>query len=104
MNVNFRTSMDLFEDAAKLRTARKMWHDLLRQRYDVTDERALALRIHIVTAGSYMTYQEPINNIVRRNSTLRSTFTRLRASWPRVKPTRMLTSLSEMATGTTVTA
>lgn len=63
--VNFRTSMDLFEDAAKLRTARKMWHDLLTRRYGVTDPRALALRIHVVTAGSYMTYQEPINNIVR---------------------------------------
>ena len=63
--VNFRTSMDLFEDAAKLRTARKMWHDLLTRRYGVTDPKALALRIHVVTAGSYMTYQEPINNIVR---------------------------------------
>ena len=62
---NFRTSMDLFEDAAKLRTARKMWHDLLTRRYGVTDEKALMLRIHIVTAGSYMTYQEPFNNIVR---------------------------------------
>jgi methylmalonyl-CoA mutase N-terminal domain/subunit len=57
--------MDFFEDIAKLRVARKMWHDLLRQRYGITDERALRLRIHIVTAGSAMTYQEPINNIVR---------------------------------------
>lgn len=63
--VNFRTSMDLFEDAAKLRTARKMWHDLLTSRYGVTDERSLRLRIHVVTAGSNMAYQEPINNIVR---------------------------------------
>lgn len=63
--VNFRTSMDLFEDAAKLRTARKMWHDLLTNRYGVTDERALRLRIHVVTAGSNMAYQEPLNNIVR---------------------------------------
>jgi methylmalonyl-CoA mutase N-terminal domain/subunit len=63
--VNFRTSMDLFEDAAKLRTARKMWHDLLTSRYGVTDERSLRLRIHVVTAGSSMTYQEPLNNIVR---------------------------------------
>lgn len=63
--VNFRTSMDLFEDAAKLRVARKMWHDLLSNRYGVTNPRALRLRIHVVTAGSYMTYQEPMNNIVR---------------------------------------
>jgi methylmalonyl-CoA mutase, N-terminal domain len=63
--MNFRTSMDLFEDAAKLRAARKIWSDLLLRRYGVTDERARRLRIHIVTAGSYMTYQEPLNNIVR---------------------------------------
>jgi methylmalonyl-CoA mutase N-terminal domain/subunit len=63
--VNFRTSMDLFEDIAKLRVARKIWHDLLSSRYGVTDPRALRLRIHVVTAGSAMTYQEPLNNIVR---------------------------------------
>ena len=63
--VSFRVGMDFFEDICKLRVARKMWHDLLRDRYGITDERALRLRIHIVTAGSAMTYQEPINNIVR---------------------------------------
>jgi len=63
--VNFRTTMDFFEDIAKLRAARKLWHDLLRDRYGITDERALRLRIHIVTAGSMMTYAQPFNNIVR---------------------------------------
>jgi methylmalonyl-CoA mutase N-terminal domain/subunit len=63
--VNFRVGMDLFEEIAKLRVARKMWHDLLVRRYGITDERALRLRIHIVTAGTAMTYQEPFNNIVR---------------------------------------
>jgi methylmalonyl-CoA mutase N-terminal domain/subunit len=63
--VSFRVAMDFFEDICKLRVARKMWHDLLTRRYGITDERALRLRVHIVTAGSAMTYQEPINNIVR---------------------------------------
>ncbi|HQZ34634.1 MAG TPA: acyl-CoA mutase large subunit family protein [Ilumatobacteraceae bacterium] len=63
--VSFRMAMDFFEDICKIRAARKMWHDLLSDRYGITDERALRLRIHIVTAGSAMTYQEPINNIVR---------------------------------------
>jgi methylmalonyl-CoA mutase, N-terminal domain len=63
--VNFRVAMDFFEDAAKLRAARKMWDRLLVERYGITDERARRLRIHIVTAGSAMTYQEPINNVVR---------------------------------------
>jgi methylmalonyl-CoA mutase N-terminal domain/subunit len=63
--VSFRVGMDFFEDICKLRVARKLWHDILRDRYGITDERALRLRIHIVTAGSAMTYQEPINNVAR---------------------------------------
>lgn len=63
--VNFRTSMDLFEDIAKLRASRKMWSDLLRRRYGLKDPRAARLRIHALTAGSMMTYQQPLNNIVR---------------------------------------
>jgi len=63
--MNFRVGMEFMEDIAKLRVARKMWHDLLTSRYGITDSRALKLRIHVVTAGSSMTYQEPMNNIVR---------------------------------------
>jgi methylmalonyl-CoA mutase N-terminal domain/subunit len=63
--VNFRTTMDIFEDAAKLRAARKMWDRLLREHYGVTDERARRLRIHVVTSGAHMTYPQPFNNIVR---------------------------------------
>lgn len=63
--VNFRVSMDIFEDIAKLRAARTMWSQLLEQRYGITDERAARLRIHSLTAGSQMTYQQPLNNIAR---------------------------------------
>ena len=63
--VNFRVSMEIFEDAAKLRAARKMWSDMLADRYGITNEKARQMRIHVVTAGSAMTYQEPFNNIVR---------------------------------------
>jgi methylmalonyl-CoA mutase N-terminal domain/subunit len=63
--VNFRTSMDLFEDVAKLRAARWLWADILAERYGITDERLSQLRIHSLTAGTAMTYQQPLNNIVR---------------------------------------
>jgi len=63
--VSFRVAMDFFEEIAKLRVARKLWSDLLRERYGITDERAARLRIHVVTAGSAMTYQQPLNNLVR---------------------------------------
>lgn len=48
-----------------MRAARLMWSDLLRRRYDITDPKTANLRIHCVTAGSRMTYQQPLNNIVR---------------------------------------
>ena len=63
--VSFRMSMDLFEEASKLRAARLMWSDLLHQRYDISNPKVANLRIHCVTAGSRMTYQQPFNNIVR---------------------------------------
>lgn len=63
--VSFRMSMDVFEEASKLRAARLMWTQLLNERYDVHDPKVSNLRIHCVTAGSRMTYQQPINNIVR---------------------------------------
>ncbi|MCC6707603.1 MAG: acyl-CoA mutase large subunit family protein [Gammaproteobacteria bacterium] len=63
--VSFRVAMDFFEEIAKLRVARKLWSCLLRERYGITDERAARLRIHVVTAGSAMTYQQPLNNLVR---------------------------------------
>ncbi|MAA87026.1 MAG: methylmalonyl-CoA mutase [Haliea sp.] len=63
--VNFRASMDLFEEASKMRAARLMWQQLLEQRYGITNPKVANLRIHCVTAGSRMTYQQPLNNIVR---------------------------------------
>src|ERR1700733_5595126 len=63
--VNFRVATDISEDIAKLRAARTMWSQLLEQRYGITDERAARLRIHSLTAGSQMTYQQPLNNIAR---------------------------------------
>lgn len=63
--VSFRMSMDIFEEASKLRAARLMWTQLLRERYGVDDPKVSNLRIHCVTAGSRMTYQQPLNNIVR---------------------------------------
>jgi len=63
--INLRTSMAFVEDVAKLRASRKMWHHLLTTRYGVTDPKAQRLRIHVVTAGSAMMYQQPLNNIVR---------------------------------------
>ena len=63
--INLRVGMDLLEDVAKLRAARRLWTRILAERYGITDPRAARLRIHSLTAGSAMTYQQPLNNVVR---------------------------------------
>ena len=63
--VSFRGTLLIFEEAAKMRAARLMWSDLLRSRYDITNPKVANLRIHCLTAGSKMTYQQPLNNIIR---------------------------------------
>jgi methylmalonyl-CoA mutase N-terminal domain/subunit len=63
--VNFACGRDFFEDVAKIRAARRMWYKLLADRYGATDPKALKMRIHVVTTGSWMTYEQPLNNIVR---------------------------------------
>ena len=65
MSFFFNAHNHLFEEIAKFRAARKMWADLLRERFHITDSEALKLRFHTQTAGSMLTAQQPLNNVVR---------------------------------------
>jgi methylmalonyl-CoA mutase N-terminal domain/subunit len=56
---------DLFEEVAKFRALRRMWAQLMRDRYHAQDPRSLMLRFHAQTGGSTLTAQQPHNNIVR---------------------------------------
>ncbi len=60
----FAAHNDLFEEVAKFRAARRLWARLMRERYDASD-RACQLRFHTQTAGSTLTAQQPLNNVVR---------------------------------------
>ena len=61
----FNSHMDFFEEIAKFRAARRIWARWMRERYGVSDERALRLRFHTQTAGCSLTAQQPYNNVVR---------------------------------------
>ncbi|HSK96923.1 MAG TPA: methylmalonyl-CoA mutase family protein, partial [Euzebyales bacterium] len=61
----FDAHIDFFEEIGKFRAARRIWARWLRERYGVTDERALLLRFHTQTAGVSLTAQQPGNNVVR---------------------------------------
>jgi methylmalonyl-CoA mutase, N-terminal domain len=61
----FDAHIDFFEEIGKFRAARRIWARWMRERYGVTDERALQLKFHTQTAGVSLTAQQPDNNVVR---------------------------------------
>ncbi|MEO5923479.1 MAG: methylmalonyl-CoA mutase family protein [Bryobacteraceae bacterium] len=61
----FNAHNDFFEEIAKYRAARKIWAEVMRDRFGASDERSLKLRFHAQTAGCSLTWQQPENNIVR---------------------------------------
>ncbi|DAC48733.1 MAG TPA: methylmalonyl-CoA mutase [Candidatus Thalassarchaeaceae archaeon] len=56
---------DLFEEVAKFRAARKLWFDLMSDRFNPGNPKSTILRFHTQTAGVTLTAQQPLNNIVR---------------------------------------
>jgi methylmalonyl-CoA mutase N-terminal domain/subunit len=61
----FYVHMDFFEEVCKFRAGRRLWARLLRERYGVTDEKALMFRFGVVCGGSSLTAAQPYNNVVR---------------------------------------
>ncbi|HET7259148.1 MAG TPA: methylmalonyl-CoA mutase family protein [Candidatus Acidoferrum sp.] len=61
----FNAHSDLLEEIAKYRAARRLWANIMRDRFQARDPRSLLLRFHAQTAGSSLTAQQPENNIVR---------------------------------------
>jgi methylmalonyl-CoA mutase N-terminal domain/subunit len=61
----FYVHMDLFEEVAKFRAARRLWAQLMKERHGVSDPRALQFRFGVVCGGSSLTAAQPLNNVVR---------------------------------------
>ncbi|MGE4191501.1 MAG: methylmalonyl-CoA mutase [Thermoanaerobaculia bacterium] len=61
----FNAHNHFFEEVAKFRAARRLWAELVRERYAPQNERSLWLRFHTQTAGSTLTAQQSDNNVVR---------------------------------------
>ncbi|MBW2342961.1 MAG: methylmalonyl-CoA mutase [Deltaproteobacteria bacterium] len=57
--------VDLFEEVAKIRAARRMWARLLKEKYGAKDPRSMQFRFAVHTAGCSLIPQQPLNNIVR---------------------------------------
>jgi methylmalonyl-CoA mutase N-terminal domain/subunit len=61
----FNSHSDFFEEIAKFRAARKIWAEVMRDRFNAKQERSWKLRFHTQTAGVSLTAQQPYNNVVR---------------------------------------
>ena len=61
----FNAHNDFFEELAKYRAARRLWHKTMTERFGAKSARSLALRFHAQTAGCSLTAQQPYNNVVR---------------------------------------
>jgi methylmalonyl-CoA mutase N-terminal domain/subunit len=61
----FNSHSDFFEEIAKFRASRRIWHDLMTKRYRAENERSAWMRFHTQTAGVSLTSQQPLNNLTR---------------------------------------
>jgi methylmalonyl-CoA mutase N-terminal domain/subunit len=65
LSFHFSTTLDFFEEIAKLRAARRMWARLVAGRYRSKNPRSAALRFFSGCSGTSLTAVEPLNNIIR---------------------------------------
>ncbi len=61
----FASYNNIFEEVAKFRAARRMWAQIMDERFDADSPDSKKLKFHTQTAGSTLTAQQIDNNIVR---------------------------------------
>jgi methylmalonyl-CoA mutase N-terminal domain/subunit len=61
----FNSHNDFFEEIAKFRAARKIWGEVMRNRFGARNPRSWWLRFHTQTSGVSLMAQQPYNNVVR---------------------------------------
>lgn len=61
----FNSHNGLLDEIAKFRAARRLWAQIMRERFHARDARSMLLRFHAQTGGSTLTAQQPENNLVR---------------------------------------
>jgi len=61
---------DVLEEVAKMRAMRRMWAKIMKNKFGVTEPKALMPRFGMSTGGSLLTAQQPLNNIARATLTM----------------------------------
>jgi len=61
----FNAHLDFFEEIAKFRAARRLWANIMKERFGAKSPKSMMLRFHTQTAGCTLTAQQPQNNVMR---------------------------------------
>ncbi len=61
----FNAHNHLLEEVAKFRAARRLWAEIMRERFGAQNPKSRVLRFHTQTAGCTLTAQQPENNAIR---------------------------------------
>jgi methylmalonyl-CoA mutase N-terminal domain/subunit len=56
---------DFFEEIARLRAVRRLWHKIMKYRFQAKSPRSMWMRCHVQTSGVSLIREEPQNNIIR---------------------------------------
>ena len=65
LSFHFATTLDLFEEVAKLRAARRLWCGIATERFGASSAASAPLRFFSGNSGTTLTAQQPLNNIIR---------------------------------------
>jgi methylmalonyl-CoA mutase, N-terminal domain len=65
LSFHFATTLDLFEEVAKLRAARRLWYGIATERFGAASPAAARLRFFSGNSGTTLTAQQPLNNVIR---------------------------------------
>jgi methylmalonyl-CoA mutase, N-terminal domain len=61
----FNGHNNVFQEVGKFRAARRMWAQIMRERFGAQNPKSMMLRFHTQTGGVTLTAQQPENNIAR---------------------------------------
>lgn len=57
--------LNFYTEIAKMRAARKLWAEMVKEKFEPQNPKSLLLRTHCQTSGYSLTEAQPMNNIVR---------------------------------------
>lgn len=61
----FAIGMNFLMEVSKLRAARMLWAELMKEHFNPKNSKSMMLRTHCQTSGWSLTAQDPLNNVIR---------------------------------------